>query len=108
VGGFLVATIGGRQHDIVQPSRCFDIAAEHPFILVNPQQKRSGSCDGEIARSYRAGRSGNAQSRDPNTCASCSSLSDGMAEPSLSSLLEIEDDRLGKAHFHKVMIEQGV
>ena len=48
---------------------------------------------------------GSAHSRDPNTCASCSSLSDGMAESGLSSFPGIDDDILVKAHFHKVMIE---
>jgi hypothetical protein len=46
---------------------------------------------------------GDAHSRDPNTCASCSSLSDGMPESSMSSFAEIDDDLLVKAHFHKVM-----
>ena len=49
---------------------------------------------------------GDPHSRNPNTCASCSSLSDGMAESGLSSFPEIDDDSLMKAHFHKVMIER--
>ena len=51
------------------------------------------------------GEKDEAHSREPYVCASCFSLADGMAESSLSSFAEVEDDRLVKAHFHKVMIQ---
>jgi hypothetical protein len=39
---------------------------------------------------------GDAHSRNPNTCASCSSLSDGMPESGLSSFPDFDDKMQGE------------
>ena len=48
---------------------------------------------------------GNALSRDPNVCASCSSLSDGMPESNMSSFPDFNDKRLVEVDFHPVKAE---
>ena len=48
---------------------------------------------------------GNALSRDPNVCASCSSLSDGMPESNMSSFHDFDDKTLVEVDFHQVMAE---
>ena len=46
---------------------------------------------------------GNGHSRDPNTCASCSSLSDGLPESSMSSFADFDDTLLREVDVHQVM-----
>ena len=46
---------------------------------------------------------GDVQSRNPNTCASCSSLSDGMLESSLSSFADFDDKLVREVDVHQVI-----
>ena len=46
---------------------------------------------------------GNALSRTPNTCASCSSLSDGMPESSMSNFADFDDKLLREVDVHQIM-----
>ena len=46
---------------------------------------------------------GDAHSRNSNTCASCSSLSDGMAESSMSNFADFDDQLLREEDVHQVM-----
>ena len=46
---------------------------------------------------------GDAQSRVPNTCASCSSLSDGLPESDMSSFADFDDQLLREVEVHQVM-----
>ena len=49
------------------------------------------------------GENGDARSGNPNMCACCSSLWDGMSEPSLSSFDVPDDDELVATHYRKVI-----
>ena len=44
---------------------------------------------------------GDAHSRNPNTCASCSSLSDGLPESSVSSYPDFDDKLLRELDVHQ-------
>jgi hypothetical protein len=46
---------------------------------------------------------GDAHSRDPNTCASCSSLSDGLPESGMSSFADFDDQLVREVAVHEVM-----
>ena len=46
---------------------------------------------------------GDAHSRHPDTCASCSSLSDGMPESNMSSFADFDDKLLKELDVHQVM-----
>ena len=48
---------------------------------------------------------GDAHSRNPNLCASCSSLSDGMPESSMSSLPDFDDKLMIAMDLHPVTAE---
>jgi hypothetical protein len=46
---------------------------------------------------------GDAHSRHPNACASCSSLSDGMSESGMSSFADFDDELVREVEVHQVM-----
>ena len=48
---------------------------------------------------------GGAHFRNPNTCASCSSLSDGMPESSVPSFTDFDDKMPGEVDVHQVTAE---
>jgi len=48
---------------------------------------------------------GGAPSRNPNTCASCSSLSDGLPESGMSSFADFDDKLVREADVHQVTAE---
>ena len=48
---------------------------------------------------------GDAHSRNPNMCASCSSLSDGMPESSLSGIPDFDDKTLVEVDFPQITPE---
>ena len=50
-------------------------------------------------------KQGDAHSRNPNMCASCSSLSDGMPESSLSGFPDSDERMLVAVEFHPVGAE---
>ena len=56
-------------------------------------------CDEPMAKK------GNALSRHPKMCASCSSLSDGMPESNMSSYPNFDGKMLVEENFHPVMAE---
>jgi hypothetical protein len=50
---------------------------------------------------------GDAHSRNPNTCASCSSLSDGLPESSMSSFADFDEKLARDVEVHQVMSGAG-
>ena len=51
------------------------------------------------------GERGDEHSRNPNMCASCSSMSDGMPDSSISSFPDFDDQTLVAVDFHTVPAE---
>jgi len=46
---------------------------------------------------------GDVYSRNPNTCASCSSLSDGMPESGMSSFADLDEKLVREVEVHQIM-----
>ena len=51
------------------------------------------------------GAQGDPHSRNPNLCASCSSMADGMPESSISGFPDFDDKMLVETDFHPVTAE---